>query len=133
MKELPIIYRFKDDKDAINRLQKASKDKKSEYGLKIENELLIGTQKWFRAIDNGLIKKYSIRGTITKVYMSGHNDYPEFEMECNGEKSTWTREGKDELYKQGKEIELTYVIQKFKRSKDIIGSTKKMVIEIRIE
>ena len=126
-------YRFKNDKDSIKRIQNASKDKSSDSGVKIENGLLIGTKDWFKAIDNGEIEKHTLKGVISKVYMSGHNDWPEFEIDCDGNISSWTREGIDKNYEIGKRIEIDFVIQKFKRPIDILGPTTKQVIEIRIE
>ncbi len=131
MTEFKTVYRFQDDKEAIKRLQKVSRDPKSDYGLKIENGLLVGTREWFNAVESGQFETMTIIGQISKVYMSGHNDYPEFEIDINGEKSTWTREGLDELYIVGKRIELTYVLQKFKRPWST-GSTTKIVLEIKI-
>ena len=98
MTELISVYKFQEDKEAIKRLQEVSSDTKSVYGLKTENGLLIGTKEWFQATEDGRLSKETIRGTISKVYMSGHNDWPEFEMENESGKSTWTREGNDKLY-----------------------------------
>ncbi|MBD8490995.1 hypothetical protein IFO69_19740 [Echinicola sp. CAU 1574] len=133
MTELISAYKFQEDKEAIKRLQEVSSDPKSDYGLKTENGLLIGTKEWFRATEDGRLSKETIRGTISKVYMSGHNDWPEFEMENESGKSTWTREGNDKLYQVDKLVEIDYVIQKYKRPWDMLGPTTKKVIEIRIE
>ena len=132
MNELKQIYDLKTDYRRIKMIQEASLDKKSYAGYKTENELLFGTNEWFNAIELGIIPKYSIKGIISRVYMSGHNDYPEFEIERNGDKTTWTREGIDEAYKVGKSIELIYVEQKYKRPKGIIGEISKCVIQIKI-
>jgi hypothetical protein len=126
-------YKLKDDKEAIKRLQVVSADKNSNFGLKTENELLVGSHEWFSAIDTARIEKQTIKGEISKVFMSGHNDYPEFEIDSNGVKTNWTGEGKEEHYKVGRKIELIYVTQKFKRPIDILGTTTKLIIEIRIE
>lgn len=132
MRELHTVYRLEDDKRMIKILQDASLDR-GDSGLKIENNLLIGSKDWFAAISTGITERRSVFGTICKVYMSGHNDYPEFEIDSNGEKSRWTRDGNEELYRTNKQVELTYVIQKFKTPIDILGPTTKMVIEIKIE
>jgi len=133
MKEFRQTYILQDDLEAINRLQFVSVDKNSNFGLKTENGLLVGSHEWFSAIETARIKKQTIKGEISRIFMSGHNDYPEFEMESCGVKTNWPREGKDDHYKVGKKIELTYVTQKFKRPKDIFGTTTKLIIEIRIE
>jgi hypothetical protein len=133
MREYQLTYKLQNDIEAIKRLQEASINKESTSGLKIENGLLVGTNNWFNAIINGKIEKQTIKGLITKVNMSGHNDFPEFEIDCDGLKSIWMREGNDENYKVGKKIELTYVTQKLKRPIAILGMTTKLIIEIRIE
>lgn len=126
------IYTLKNDFRRIKMIQEASLNKNSYSGYKIENGLLFGTKEWFNAIGNGIIPKHIIKGVISRVYMSGHNDYPEFEIESNEGKTTWTREGIDAAYKVGKNIELIYVEQKYKRPTDIIGAISKCVIEIKI-
>lgn len=133
MTEFQIAYKFKDDKEAIKRLQEVSIDPKSNYGLKVENGLLVGTNEWFQAIDNKIIPKITLTGIISKVYMSGHYDWPEFEIKSNEGLSTWTREGEDRLYQVGKLVEIDFVTQKYKRQWDMLGPTTKKVLEIRIE
>ncbi len=126
------IYNLKDDFMRIRMVQEASLDKKSYAGYKTENSLLFGTRDWFNAIEQGIIPKHIVKGVISRVYMSGHNDYPEFEIESSDSKTTWTREGIDEAYKTGKNIELIYVEQKYKRPTDMTGAISKCVIEIKI-
>ncbi len=126
------IYNLKDDFRRTKMVQEASLDKNSYAGYKTENGLLFGTKEWFSAIENNIIPKHTVKGFISRVYMSGHNDYPEFEIESNEDKTTWTREGIDESYKVGKSIELVYVEQKYKRPTDVTGVISKCVIEIKI-
>ena len=133
MTEFQTAYNFKDDKEAIKRLQEVSSDPKSNYGLKMENGLLVGTKEWFLATEDGRLPIKTLIGRISKVYMSGHNDWPEFEIESKEGLSTWTREGNDSLYQVGKLVELDFVIQKYKRPWDMLGPTTKTVLEIRIE
>jgi hypothetical protein len=77
---------------------------------------LFGSKDWWDAIKNGVIPKHKIVGVISRVYMSGHNDWPEFEIESIGEKTTWTRVGVDSFYKVGRKVILEYVVQKAKKS-----------------
>jgi len=58
---------------------------------------------------------HTARGTITRVYCSGHNDFPEFEMKTDdGKILTWARNVnrfKDgRYYREGARIEVDYVI-----------------------
>jgi len=133
MNNIEIVYDLKKDIDKIRLIQQASIDKHSQSGLKIENGLLYGSIDWFEAINNGEIETIIVKGLISKIYMSGHNDFPEFEVESEQGKFIWTRLGQDNLYKIGKRIEITYVEQKFKRPIGILGLTSKCVLDIKIE
>lgn len=126
------IYNLKGDDRRIKMVQEASLDKKSYAGYKLENGLLFGTKEWFDAIETGKIPKCVVKGLITRVYMSGHNDYPEFEIESSEGKTVWTRFGHDTAYQVGKNIELIYIEQKYKHPTDMTGAISKCVIEIKI-
>ena len=130
---LETIYNIKKDRQRIEKLQHASLDNSLNSGYKIENDLLIGSAKWFEAIENGQIKKRNIKGTISRIYMTGHNDYPEFEVDSQDGKTTWTREGIESAYVVGRQVEVIYVEQKFKRPIAILGSISKCVLLINID
>jgi hypothetical protein len=127
------IYNLKNDRRRIKLVQNASLGKSSNSGLKIVDGILFGTKEWFNAIETGKINKVTLKGTISKVYMSGHDDYPEFEIENESGKSNWTREGNDNEYRVGRNVELVYVEQLFKRPLDIIGPISQCVIQIKME
>jgi hypothetical protein len=132
MSRLKEVYNLKKDTERIKNIQQSSIDKKSHSGYKIEEGLLFGTKEWFDAIEAGKICKYVIEGVISRVYLSGHNDYPEFEIENNQGTTTWTREGNDSAYKVGRSVEVVYVKQKYKRPSGISGVCSSCVIEIKI-
>jgi hypothetical protein len=132
MNQLKEIYNLKKDIERIKKVQEASLNDNSRSGYKIENQLLFGTNEWFNAIKIDMIQKHVVKGIISKVYTSGHDDFPEFEIENNECKTTWTREGLDSAYKVGRNIELIYVEQKYKRPSDITGAISKCVILIKI-
>jgi hypothetical protein len=131
MNLLKEVYNLKKDTERIKNVQLSSITKNSS-GYKIEEGLLFGTKEWFDAIETGKILKHIVQGVITRVYMSGHNDFPEFEIENNQGKSVWTREGIDSAYKVGQLVELIYVKQKYKRPSGISGVYSSCVIEIKI-
>lgn len=133
MDNLEIVYDLRKDQDKIRLIQTASLDTKSQSGFKTESDLIFGSKDWFNSIDKGKTKKVIVKGLISKVYMSGHNDFPEFEIEDKHGKSSWERLGQDYYYKIGKRIEITYVEQKYKRPIGILGLKSKCVLEIRIE
>ena len=133
MNQAKEIYNLKNDSRRIKMVQEASSDKKSYAGYRIENGLLFGTKDWFTAIEQGIIAKHIVKGVITSVYISGHNDYPEFEIRSDeGETSIWTREGTESAYEVGTRVELSYVEQKYKRPSDITGPISQCVIQIKI-
>ena len=68
--------------------------RRDEYypALKAIDGLIPESQPWWNAIDRGEIQQNIIEGTITKTFMSGHNDYPEFSMmNDNGDELNWPR------------------------------------------
>ena len=127
MDEVLEVYNLKNDSHLIELIQKASLNPDPHYGLKIEGGLLFGTKEWFNAIEKGAIKSHFLKGVISKVYMAGHNDFPEFEIENKEGKTNWERKGIDEYYKTGRNIELVLVEQKLKR-----GPLIEHVVEIKI-
>lgn len=112
------IYNLKNDVIQIHLIQEASLSKNIAIGLKIENNLLFGSEQWFHAINNGIIQRHVIHGYISNVYMSGHNDYPVFEVtDKDGTKTVWERKGNEGFYIERRGIEIIYVAQKLKMGK----------------
>ena len=107
------LYDLRDDRKKICLVQKATLETK-DYGLVPEHGLF-GSPEWWRAIGEGTIPVITIDGIISDVFMSGHNDWPEFEIDDGGEKTRWTREGNDEMYRVGSRVRLKYVLQKPKK------------------
>jgi len=112
------IYSFKKDKRAIRNIQKATQ-RTDNYGV-VSDYGLFGSKEWWAALEQGEIDVYTIVGEISDVYMSGHNDYPQFDVRSNGEVSSWTREGKDKFYKVGNKVKLEYILaeNRFDHSKN---------------
>lgn len=127
MQQLKEVYNLRNDTMTIKAVREASLDKNSFHGFKIENGLLFGTDDWFNAIEANVIKKRAVRGVISKVYMTGHNDFPEFEIQNSQGKSTWERMGDDQFYVVGRDVELTLVEQKTKR-----GVVSQCILQIKI-
>jgi len=112
--ELVKIYELKQDHRRIGLIQKACLESK-ENGFVTEHALF-GSADWWRAIEENVIPVHTIEGIISRVHMSGHNDYPEFEIDDGQEKTRWTREGTDKAYVVGRRVKLKYVFQKPKRA-----------------
>ena len=96
-----------------------------ELGSKATDGFTPGTNEWFKAIDNGTIPTLKIEGVITRTFMSGHNDFAEFEIESNGIMSTWNREGDTTKYIEGRKVVLKYAEQKLKN-----GSVIRHTLEV---
>jgi hypothetical protein len=107
------LYDLRDDREKTRLVQKATLVTK-DYGLVPEHGLF-GSSEWWRAVGEGVIPVVTVDGIISRVFMSGHNDWPEFEIDDGREKSRWTREGNDEMYKVGRRVRLKYVLQKPKK------------------
>jgi hypothetical protein len=63
----------------------------TEGGLALLNGLLCCSPDWFRAIETGDVPSTTLDGVISRVFMSGHNDFPEFEIDAGGQRSRWAR------------------------------------------
>jgi len=80
-------------------------------GLSSKNGV-IGSEEWWKNINEGKIVVRLIEGRITRVFISGHNDFPEFEMNSDGKISIReclaTKLDYDRHYEVGKTIVIRY-------------------------
>ena len=94
------VYDLRDDSEEIERVQAIIKDGPTRYRTRWG---LFGTDDWFEKLrSEGLISE--LNGEISRVYMSGHNDFPEFEIVCDGETYSFPRIGDDEHYVIGGKV-----------------------------
>lgn len=107
------VYDLKLDKETVSLVQNATLNTKG-FGL-VPEIALFGSEEWWDAIEQGLIPLHRIEGIISDLYMTGHGDWPEMEIESKGQKTRWTRLGTQNFYKKGNQIKLEYVIQKAKK------------------
>src|SRR5687768_14453057 len=100
MKSFKSIYDFRKDNEFIEFVSVRV------FGNKSRNQpidgLIPGTIEWFAKIDAEQIPLYKVQGVISRVYMTGHNDWPEFEIDSDGVKTGWTRMGNDTEYIVGR-------------------------------
>jgi len=106
------VYDLAEDHETIRQGQEATQT--SEFFGAEPEIALIGTDEWWQAIEEGQMARHTICGVISRVYMAGHGDWPEFEVDVLGEKSRWTRLGPDELYRIGNEVKIEYISEKLK-------------------
>jgi hypothetical protein len=123
-------YDLRQDDETVKLVQHATL---TTEGFGLEPEIaLYGSEEWWNAVNEGRIPKQEALGVISRVYMSGHGDWPEFEMTCGDEKTQWTRFGDGSLYEVGKRVRVEYVLQKFRRP--VMGQLEhKEVIRILVE
>jgi hypothetical protein len=106
------IYDFSTDNKKIDFLKEFVFTKKFDKikGQPVDG-YIPGTIEWFNAINKGEIPICEISGVISKVYFTGNN-WPLFEIDNNGIKTTWTREGDTKKYIANKKVILRYIKQK---------------------
>jgi hypothetical protein len=120
------IYDLREDAEHIAQVQKATVTTK-EFGL-IPEHGLFGSPEWWAAVHDGRIPVHTVEGRISRVFMSGHNDWEEFEIDSGKDRTSWTRVtsggiggspdriAKAGLYEVGRAVRLTYVQQQFRQS-----------------
>jgi len=136
------VYDLREDVETVALIQKASLTTK-DRGLVPEHGLF-GSTEWWWAIDDSVLPIVHVEGLISRVFMSGHNDYEEFEIDSGGELSSWARVtsggkggsperiAKAAMYKVGRAVHLTYVKQRFRQTLSGIPFSKS-VLEIWID
>ena len=133
------IYDLRDDRYTINLIQDATLHTE-DAGLKVKHGLF-GSTEWWGAIEKGVIPKNRIKGVISRVYMSGHNDFPEFEVTSESGRSSWERNGDDYHFVVGRKIEIVYVTQDFKKPIEIrrikgrreLMTASRIILEILVQ
>jgi len=133
------IYDLRRDVEYIQLVQKATVETK-DFGL-IPEHGLFGSAEWWEAVKRGRIPVRTITGKVSRVYLSGHNDYEEFEIDDGHAKTSGlglppkrttsvSREWRKPLYNQvGAPVRLTYVMQKPKKQIGL-GPEHKCVVGI---
>ena len=129
MTEMLTIYDLRADQAEIKRVQEIVKEGRTRYRTKWG---LFGTKDWWdRLNEEQLIQKLS--GVISRVYMSGHNDYPEFEISCQGQKYSFARIGDDESYEVGKKAEVECIESQYIQPASDLTLNVLQVLSLRIE
>jgi hypothetical protein len=130
---MEVVYRLRDDQARIDAMQRRSSE--SDEGLSTEHGL-VGSDAWWRRIEEGSPPRFDVEGVIAKVYWGSMGDYPMFELRSpDGTTSQWAREGDLTRYARGAKSRVSYVLAPWKpRSAQAIGeSASALVIEIAVE
>ena len=108
------VYDLSEDRETIELIQKASL-RTRDFGL-VPEIALFGSDEWWAAVSDGRIPRRTIEGTINRLYMTGHGDWPEFEILSGDEVTRWTRKGTPSAYEVGRKVRLEYVIQQLRKA-----------------
>jgi len=108
--EMKNIYSLAKDVKKIAAIQEATLNT-DKYGVST-NHGLFGSNEWWNSISSGSLETRTVEGEISRVYMTGHNDFPQFDIDSDGVVTSWIREGKEKLYLKGSQIKLEYVLTK---------------------
>ena len=128
------IHRLKSCVQHIRDVQEATNAPDKSWGIEPTHGLF-GSPEWWQQIRDGTLPVDRIKGKISRVWMSGHNDWPMFAvLNDSGEESEWTREASEPefyaFYTVGRPIEIDYVVQ---RTRGTPATFDKIPIEIRVD
>jgi hypothetical protein len=129
------VFRLKENPRRIANVQNATLTT-LDYGIAVTHGLF-GSDAWWDEIDTGHLATRTLRGRIMRVYMAGHNDWPEFEMKSDDDTlSRWERScdrpEDDRLFVVGRRVEIDIVLQRHRLQGRPAAPTE-IVIEIRID
>ena len=124
------IYDFRRDTRQIELMQNASLHR-DDCGL-VTTPALVGSVEWWALVGTDVLPIHVIEGKISRVYMSGHNDFPEFEIDDGKTKTRWMRQGDDAVYTVGRPIRLRYVEMAFKRPIKALPPVSRCEITIEV-
>ena len=130
------VYNLTNDQEHVRKVQRATQNT-TDYGLVPEHGLF-GSDEWWESVRSGKIPTIRIEGVISRVYMGSMNDWPEFEIDSNGRRTTWTRQVNRReaaaAYVVGRKVRLECVMQKAKKDLGNLGTTEqRVVLRIAIE
>lgn len=107
------VYDLMEDQQTINLVQRAS-SQTQDFGF-VQEIALFGSEEWWAAVEDGRIPTRTVEGLISRLYMSGHGDWPEFEISVGDQTTRWTRMGNQKEYKVGRKVRLQYILQRPKK------------------
>ncbi|MDQ5826475.1 MAG: hypothetical protein M3441_19970 [Chloroflexota bacterium] len=106
------VYDLLEDSEAIEEIRSGTLEA-TDFVLSSEHGRF-GSSEWWQALEQGDVPVYALEGIISAVFMSGDNDYPEFEIDDGQHKSHWSRVGDDSEYVIGRTVLIEYVVEKLK-------------------
>jgi hypothetical protein len=85
-RSMRVIYRLRDDKEHVERVQKATLTTE-QFGIEPTHGLL-GSADWWEKVSSSELPVLTCRGIITRRYMGSRNDWPEFTMRSDSGEET---------------------------------------------
>jgi len=133
------VYNLRDDVKHIADVQEASLSPKP-FGLKAKQGLY-GSEVWWQNIEEGKIPLIKFKGKITKLFTSGMDYEPCFEMKMADGKTfeydcVATKKSDKKLFQVGNDVEISFVFHPLKTPIETPTGFQKDVrclIEIRIQ
>jgi hypothetical protein len=111
------VYDLRRDHRRIADVQHATQHT-DRYGIVPEHGLF-GSDEWWQAVHTGALETHTIEGRISRVYMSGHGDFPEFEVDDGSSRTQWERFGDDAWFVVGRRVRVAYVFTKSRYSGEL--------------
>lgn len=124
------IYDLARDREYVERVQKATIDG-GDFALSQEHGLF-GSSRWWQALRSGELASRELTGVIARVYLNASN-WPEFEVEADGERSSWALEGAPGRYRPGKRARIQYVMLRYARPPEDGEAETRVVTGIWVE
>jgi hypothetical protein len=131
-----IVYQLRRDKQRIEAVQRATAATRK-FGV-MRTHGLFGSDQWWQKVESGKLPIRTVSGVITRLYMGGMRDTPEFILRSDdGKESSWLRQANSEeldgFYGEGRQIEIDYVLQRHRLfSEGFWPKQHPVVVEIRI-
>ena len=127
------VYDLSKDNTRVKKIQRATLETE-DYGF-LPEIALFGSPEWWKAVEDGRIPIYTVTGFISKVNENIRGAWPVCEVNSDGEKTEWTRDGEDAAYQVGRRICIEYVYQRGKPSKvwKGLGARTNVALRISIE
>ncbi len=123
-------YSFERDREYIERLQAATVQG-SEFALDSEHGL-VGSKPWWDAIGESKLATTRVEGEVVDIRVNS-GGWPEFEVDSNGESSTWCLEGDIKTYRVGGRVRIDYVMVRYAKPPSEDDDAAKIVIGIWVE
>ncbi|MBV7267087.1 hypothetical protein [Erythrobacter ani] len=127
------VYDLRQDLKEISNVQEATLTTEH-YGIEPTHGLF-GSEQWWQHVENSTLPLHTMRGEITRVYMAGMNDWPEFEFRCADDSLhrfpryvTPVGHLLDEEYVVGRHVELDYVWQECRRKAPNWGMARETMV-----